>query len=221
MKSDKAKTRKPIHSHEETSQGSRSQEESPESTSEEELIVTEGEVSKGEATPPALTPDDFELIALYGFSAKCPKTTRLEFNPKSTRQKGDLVFHIAQGVKIFVSWGKLEDARKRYTTAAAQASDSVKRSIKSTQAKLEGTPETKNLKIHGHDAVYTHARMFVDRGGFPFGSRRVTQDAYAMHVHCEDSERYYVVYAFARPEVSEQIAKIFEPIMSSLKCHSS
>jgi len=187
----------------------------------EELIVTDTEVVVGEATPSAPGPDDFEPLALYGFSAKCPKTARLELNPKSTRQKGDVVFHFEQGLKIFVSWGKLEDARKRYPTAAAQASDSVKRSIKSTQAKLDGTPETKNLKIQGHDAVYTHARMFVERGGFPFGSRRVTQDAYAMHVHCEDSGRYYVVYAFVRPEGSETLAKIFEPIMSSLKCHSS
>lgn len=221
MKSDKVENKEPIHSQVETPEGSGSQEESPEPTSDEELIVTDGEVSEDEATPSALTPDDFELLALYGFSARCPKTARLEFNPKSTRQKGDLVLHLGQGVKIFVSWGKLEDAKKRYPTAAAQASDSVKRSIKSTQAKLEGTPETKNMKIHGHDAVYTHARMFLERGGFPFGSRRVTQDAYAMHVHCEDSERYYVVYAFARPEGSEALAKMFEPIMSSLKCHSS
>jgi hypothetical protein len=221
MDSDEDESKGPIHSEAETPQNSSSEEESPKQGSDEELIVTDGEISEGEAAPAVLTPDDFELVALYGFSAKCPKTARLEFNPKSRREKGDLVFHFDQGVKIFVSWGRLEDARKRYPTAAAQASDSIKRSIKSTQAKLDGTPETKNLNINGHDAVYTRARMLVNRGAFPFGSRPVAQDAYAMHVQCEDSERYYVVYAFARPEVTEQVAKIFEPIMSSLKCHSS
>jgi len=221
MDSNDAETKEPIRDQADTSSSGERQEEGVERASEEELIVTDTEVAVGEVTPSTLGPDDFELLALYGFSAMCPKIARLELNPKSRRQKGDLVLHFEQGLKIFVSWGRLEDARKRYPTAAAQASDSVKRSIKSTQAKLDGTPETKNLKIHGHDAVYTHARMFTERGGFPFGSRRVVQDAYAMHVHCEDSERYYVVYAFVRPEGSETLAKIFEPVMSSLKCHSS
>ena len=163
----------------------------------------------------------YELLALYGFSAKYPNNARLEFNPKARREKGDLVFHLEQGLKIFLSWGRLEEARKRYATAAAQASDSVQRSIGSARGKLDGTPETRNLKIQGHDAVYTHARMLFEQGGFLFGTRRVTQDAYAMHVHCEDSGRYYVLYTFARPEVSEELGKTIEPIMSSLKCHLS
>jgi len=221
MDSSDAETKEPTNDQVDTASSTERQEGAQLAAGEEELIVTDTEVAAGEAGPSTLGPDDFELLALYGFSAKCPKTVRLELNPKSTRQKGDVVLHFEQGFKIFFSWGKLDDARKRYPTAAAQASDSVKRSIKSTQAKLDGTPETKNVNIQGHEAVYTHARMFVERGGFPFGSRRVTQDAYAMHVHCEDSERYYVVYAFVRPEASETLAKIFEPVMSSLKCHSS
>jgi len=164
---------------------------------------------------------DYELLALYGFSAKYPKNARLELNPKARRDRGDLVFHLEEGLKIFLSWGSLQEARKRYATAAAQASDSVRRSVASGRGKLDGTPETKNLKIHGHDAVYTHARMLFERGGFPFGRRLSTQDAYALHVHCEDSGRYYVVYGFARPDGSEQLGKTFEPMMSSFKCHLS
>jgi len=164
---------------------------------------------------------DYDVVALYGFSAKYPKTARLEFNPKSTRKKGDVVFHLEEGFKIFLSWGSLEEARKRYTTAAAQASGSVEHSVKSSRGKLDGVPETMNMKIQDHDAVYTHARMLVERGSFPFGARGVTQDVYALHVHCDDSARYYVVYAFGRPEASEELEKVFEPIMSSLKCHLS
>lgn len=158
-------------------------------------------------------------MALYGFSVKYPNSARLELNPKARREKGDVVFHLDGGFKIFLSWGSLQEARKRYATAAEQASDSVQRSVASGRGKLDGTPETRNLKIHGHDAVYTHARMLLERGGFPFGRRLLTQDAYAMHIHCKDSGRYYVVYAFARPEVPEQLGKTFEPMMSSLKCH--
>jgi hypothetical protein len=182
---------------------------------EEELIVTEGvETEESKITQPK-----YELVAMYGFSANCPNNARLELNPKTRRNKGDIVFHLEEGIKVFLSWGSLEDARKRYATAAAQASASIERSVKSTRAKLDGTPETKNLKIQGHDATYTHARMFVERGGFPFGSRRVTQDSHSLHLQCDESGRYYVVYAFARPEISEHVGKIMEPIMLSLKCH--
>jgi hypothetical protein len=189
------------------------------STGEKELIVTESAEESAAKAPPKKK--DFELVALYGFSAKIPNDARLEFNPKARREKGDLAFHLQEGYKIFLSWGKLEDARKRYKTAAEQAADSVKRSLKSSFAKLEGEPHTENLKIQDHDAVYTRARMRLERGGFPMGSRRVTQDALALHLHCEDTGRYYVIYAFTRPEVSEDVQRNFEPIMSSLKCHSS
>jgi len=185
--------------------------------SDEELIVTEGTEAEG-AGPP--TQREYELLAMYGFSAKYPDNARLELNPKARREKGDVVLHLEEGFKVFLSWGSLKEARKRYATAAAQASASIERSVKSTRAKLDGTPETKSLKIQGHDAAYTHARMFVERGGFPFGSRRVTQDSHSMHLQCDDSGRYYVVYAFARPETSEQVGKVFEPIMLSLKCHA-
>jgi len=164
---------------------------------------------------------DCELVALYGFSAECPKNTRVELDPKSTRKKGNLVFHLEEGFKVFLSWGSLGEAKKHYATAAEQASGSLQRSIKSARGKLDGAAETRNLKFRDHDAVYTHARMLMEQGGLPFFTRRVTQDAYALHVHCHDSERYYVVYAFARPEVSDELARAFEPIMSSLKCHSS
>jgi hypothetical protein len=184
--------------------------------SDEELIVTEGtEVGVSKIAQPV-----YELLAMYGFSANYPNNARLELNPKTRREKGDVVLHLENGIKVFLSWGSLEDARKRYATAAAQASASIDRSVKSTRAKLDGTPETKNLKIQGHDATYTHARMFVERGGFPFGSRRVTQDSHSMHLQCDESGRYYVVYAFGRPETSEQVGKIIEPIMLSLKCHA-
>jgi hypothetical protein len=187
-----------------------------EQASDEELIVTEGTESDESKTPQP----EYEALAMYGFSVNYPNNARLELNPKTRREKGDIVLHLEEGFKVFLSWGSLEDARKRYATAAAQASASIERSVKSTRAKLDGTPETRNLKIQGHDATYTHARMFVERGGFPFGSRRVTQDSHSMHLQCDESGRYYVVYAFARPETSEQVGKIVEPIMLSLKCHA-
>jgi len=181
----------------------------------ERLVVRDGtEVYDVKTAQPK-----YELVALYDFSTNYPNNARLEFNPKLRREKGDLVFHTDDGFKIVLSWGSLAEARKRYATAAEQASDSVKRSLKMSRAKLQGTPETRKMKILNHDAAFTHVRMLIERGGFPFGTSRIVQDAFAMHLHCDESERYYVVYAFGRPDVSQELGKAIEPIMSSLKCH--
>jgi hypothetical protein len=181
----------------------------------EELIVTDGT----EAYDVKTAQPKYELLSVYGFSASYPDTARLEFNPKSRREKGDLAFHTNGGFKIFLSWGSLADAKKRYATAAEQAADSIKRSLKGSSAKLDGTPETRSMKILGHDAAYSHARMLVESRGFPFGGGRMIRDTYAMHLHCDKSARYYVVYGFGRESESEELRRSIEPIMSSLKCH--
>ena len=181
----------------------------------EKLVVVETDGKAGGPTLP-----EYELLAMYGFSLKYPSKGRLELNPKTRREKGDVAFHLEEGFRVFLSWGSLEEARRRFDTAAAQASATIERSVKSTRAKLDSPPITMNVRIQGHDAVHTHARMFVERGGFPFGARRTVQDSHSMHLHCDDSGRYYVVYAFTRPETSEQFEKIFAQMISSLKCHA-
>jgi hypothetical protein len=181
----------------------------------EELVVVDGtEVYDVKTAQPK-----YELLSLYGFSASYPANARLEFNPKSRREKGDLVFHTSDGSKIFLSWGSLAEAKKRYATAAEQASDSIKRSLKGAPGKLEGPPETRAMKILDHDATYSHARALLEWRRFPFGSSRMIRDTYAMHLHCDKSARYYVIYAFGRDSASEELRRSIEPIMSSLKCH--
>jgi len=180
----------------------------------EELVVTEPTEAEVKTAQP-----EYEIVALYGFSAKHPRSSYLELNPKSTRLRGDVAFHLEEGFKVFLSWGRLQAARKRYPTAAAQASASIERTAKETGRKLDGTPEIRSVRIQNHDAIYTHAKMFSERWLFPFGVRRVAEETYTLHVQCEDSQRYYIVYASARPEISEEVGRLFEPIMSSFRCH--
>jgi len=70
-------------------------------TSDEELVVTEGT----EADDLRVAQPKYELLAMYGFSANCPNNARLELNPKTRREKGDVVFHLEEGFKVFLSWG--------------------------------------------------------------------------------------------------------------------
>jgi hypothetical protein len=40
----------------------------------------------------------------------------VEFNPKGDRIKGDVAFHTPKKNRIFISWGPLEEANKRFKT---------------------------------------------------------------------------------------------------------
>jgi hypothetical protein len=53
----------------------------------EELIVTEGTEAEESKTARPRS----ELLAMYGFSANYPDNARLELNPKTRREKGDIV----------------------------------------------------------------------------------------------------------------------------------
>ena len=53
-----------------------------------------------------------EPFSAYGFSIQYPMVCRVEFNPKSLRGKGDVVFHFPDREKLFVTWGNLAAALK-------------------------------------------------------------------------------------------------------------
>ena len=57
---------------------------------------------------------EFETFSVYSFSIDYPPVCRVEFNPKSRREAGDIVFHFPDKEKLFLSWGNLEKAQKKF-----------------------------------------------------------------------------------------------------------
>jgi hypothetical protein len=51
---------------------------------------------------------NFEKFSVYNFSLDYPPVCRIEFNPKSRHESGDVVFHFPDKEKVFVTWGSLE-----------------------------------------------------------------------------------------------------------------
>ena len=66
---------------------------------------------------------EFETFSVYKFSMNYPPICRVEFNPKTRREAGDIVFHFpdpdrprAPTEKVFLSWGALDKATKKFPT---------------------------------------------------------------------------------------------------------
>jgi hypothetical protein len=170
---------------------------------------------------------EFETFSVYKFSMNYPPICRVEFNPKTRREGGDIVFHFpdpdkprAPTEKVFLSWGALNKATKKFQTVDEQAEHSLKAVKKSSGVKSFEKVAQDTLEIGGHKAVYNRIRMEEVRGGFfPGRGGGVKREALSLHLHCEKSSRYFVIYAMLTPNAPEDFGDLFMTMAKSFHCH--
>ena len=163
--------------------------------------------------------EDLERFSIYGFSMDYPKNCRVEFNPKSKRDAGDVVFHFPDKEKIFLSWGDLEQATKSFKTVEEHAEHSLGKVKKSGNVKNFERVLQSSLNIHSHRGAYNLVRLNEMTVGLFTGKRTVAREACSVHLHCPDSSRYFVIYAMLSGNLTEEYEKILTTMANSLKCH--
>jgi hypothetical protein len=137
---------------------------------------------------------DFERFSVYGFSISYPKEARIEFNPKTRRGEGDIVFHFPDKTRIFLSWGDLEKAKKSFKTVDEHAAHGLNRVKTARNVKNFELISKESLGINSHQGAYNRARFEEVKVGFIGGKGKSSQEAHSIHIHCTESARYYVVY---------------------------
>jgi hypothetical protein len=167
-----------------------------------------------------LANEDFETFSVYNFSIDYPPVCRVEFNPKTRREGGDIVFHFPDREKVFLSWGNLEKAEKKFETAEKQAEHSLQVVKKSGNVKKMEKLSSDSLTLNSHKAAYNRVRLDEQSGGLFPGKRTVPHDAYSVHLHCDKSSRYFVIYTMLSPKAPEDFGDaIFMVMTKSFKCH--
>jgi len=166
-----------------------------------------------------LTKKGFENFAVYMFSMDYPEVCRLEFHPKSMKQKGDVVFHFPDREKVFLSWGKLDDARKKFATVEEQAEGSLKAVSKGAQPKTMQRIEQDSMKINSHKAVYNHIRVEERPKGFFPSKQKILRDVLSIHLHCEPTSRYFVIYTTPTHNAPEDFGDLFLDMAHTFECH--
>jgi len=159
-----------------------------------------------------------ETFAMYGFRIEIPRDWRVELNPKTNRQKGDVAFHSPRGNKFFISWGTLGEATKRFTSLQEHRDNSVKqirggRDVKDIS--VEGSHEE---TLSGHTALFSHIKAEIRSGAFS----RSTSDRgmSSVHLYCPETSRYYIVYfLLGDPNEYPDFTKMFEETARSFVCH--
>jgi len=165
---------------------------------------------------------EYESFSVYGFHVVYPTTWKIEFDPKSDRLKGDVAFKSPEKENIFLSWGSLEKAKKRYSSLEEHANDSIDRIKKNPRVRKVETSQTKDTRIQSHKALFSLVKVtFSTPSLLPFTkTKEEVQEVRCMHLHCETSERYYVIYGAIALSKSQEHEAIFNNMMKSFKCHS-
>ena len=163
--------------------------------------------------------EGYETFSIYKISMNYPAVCRVEFNPKSRREAGDVVFHFPDREKVFLSWGKLSDVQKKFPTVEEQAEHSLKAVSKNRQVKGFEKIRQDSLEINSHKAAYNRVKMEEVAGSFFAGKRTIKHETLSLHVHCESLSRYFVIYAVLSPNAPEDFADLFLDMVHSFKCH--
>jgi hypothetical protein len=161
----------------------------------------------------------FETFSAYGLSIDYPAVCRIEFNPKSRREAGDVVFHFPDREKVFLSWGKLEDAQRNFPTVEDQAEHSLKAVGKNAEVKTFDRVSHDSLKINSHMAVYNRVRIEQVASSFSLRKRTIEREALSLHLRCESQSRYYVIYTLLSTNAPEDFEDVFLEIIHTFKCH--
>lgn len=165
---------------------------------------------------------EYESFCVYGFNTAYPSTWKVEFDPKSDRTMGNVAFKSPERNNIVLSWGPLERAKKKYSSVEEHAEDSIKGVRKNPSVARVEIIQKKELDIPPHKAIYSILRVvFASPSMIPF--KKGKEDVLEMrsiHVHCEVSDRYYVIFGQIAPSKSEEHGEIFSKITESFKCHS-
>lgn len=166
--------------------------------------------------------ENFEKFSVYKFSLDYPKVCRVEFNPKSRREGGDIVFHFPDREKIYISWGDLEVAKKRFGSPQSHAEHGIKKIMKGRGVSEKDSERLKqdSLEVDGHSGVYNRVKLGELIPGLLLSKKRiVTREAHSVHVYCEQSSRYFVIYTLLSPKAPEDFGELLVTMARSFTCH--
>ena len=163
----------------------------------------------------------YESFSIYGFKVEYPVDWIVELNPKSSRTRGDVVFHSPTKDKIFVSWDSLQLVKKKYTSLTKHADKILERIKKTSGVESVEIIKQEEIEINKHKAIFRHLKVASLQTAFSFRKRVLFQENWSLQVYCEQTARYFVLYGSTRPnERWIEQEDIFNHIQKSFRCHS-
>ena len=162
--------------------------------------------------------DGFENFSMYGFAIDYPDVSRVEFNSKNRREAGDIVFRLPDDVRIYLSWGELGKVSKRFSSPEEHANYSLGAMEKGKNVRNFERISRDTLRLHNHMSSMSKVK-FDESLGLLGRNKTLPREAYSLHVHCDKSNRYFVLYTMTPATDHVRFDKILESMRESFKCH--
>lgn len=164
---------------------------------------------------------DYDHFSIYGFEVEYPKDWVVELNPKSMKKKGDVAFYVPEKDRIFVSWGMLEEAKKRYESLDKHVDDAIHGNLRRKRAvKSMEVAERKKIETNGHTTIFNHLKARVAQSQSLFNASETSQEIWSTHHYCEQTARYFVLYGYSSSDDdSKEYVDVFEHMQRSFRCH--
>jgi len=161
-----------------------------------------------------------EIFALYGFKLKTLDDWVVELNPKGSRAKGDVVFHTPKGNKVYVSWGPLLEATKRFKSIEEHRDWGMKALKKSREVQSVAVTEEGEAVICGHRALVTRVTASVVSGFMM--RKQADRSISSVYFYCPDRSKYFVIYTLLDfPDEYGGFTKTFDLTVRSFTCHGT
>jgi hypothetical protein len=160
---------------------------------------------------------EFEHFAAYGFSVDYPTDCLIEMKPRANREVGEVAFKFPRGNVFFLTWGQLGQVEK-FHGAEGHADFSIDRIRKNRDAKITNLKRD-SIEVNGHPAPFNRVWVEVVRRGLILGSTRRAHEIRSIHVHCENTGRYFLMYVQGAAETSDQQESVMARMALTFKCH--
>jgi len=160
----------------------------------------------------------YEALEMYGFSLEYPDIWEVELRPGSTSSAGDVAFK-TRGIRFFLTWGPLEENRNKFGTLDHQAAESLKKIKKSGDVRRVEVLDHKDMTVNGHRSIFNSVKLSLGTG--LMAMKTVRREVYSLHLYCEPSQRFFVLYANGAGEGAlKSVSEVFFLMSSTLRCHS-
>jgi hypothetical protein len=161
----------------------------------------------------------YEILSIYGFQLGYPRGWIVEFKRKCSRNQGEIIFHAPTKNKITISWYDIGEIKKRYKTINDHVDKIMEKIKKSPGVESVEIIKKTELEINRHKAIFVHLKIGSSQSFF-FRKRVFFQECWSLHVYCENTGRYFVLYCLTRPnESSTNQESVFSYMRESFKCH--
>ena len=165
-----------------------------------------------------MSSQEFERLTLYGFSLIYPKDWVVSIDEKSSREDGLLRIRFGNEATVNIVWGPLEKIKSKLPSPKEHAEYALKRIRREGDVVRAELLSVDRVDTELHEAYIAHSRIAREFGAFLM-RRYTVQEMLSLHVYCEESGRFFVVYGITGQTLFPEYEDTIRKILLSFRCH--